>query len=338
MTFSPPENRPYVIGEIGFNHNGDVETAHELIRQLDDAGADCAKLQLFRTDYLVSSVHQSDVVDVFRQHELSRDEYKSCVEIADNLDIDLAASVFDRELLEWYVEETDPPFIKIASGDLTFKRLLTLAGEQDCPVVMSVGGGTLEEIKRAIKWIGPEETDLRILHCISQYPAPADRLHLRRINMLREETNCPVGFSDHSKSMAAPLIAASLGASIWERHVTLDSSQEGPEHEFSLEIDDFREIISQLPEASRQDPTDIADDTEVMLGSEEIELTEEDREFRQQGRRSLMADRMLSPGSPLEEDMIRELRPGTGLPPERYEDCLGLPIQRPTEPLHMITY
>jgi N,N'-diacetyllegionaminate synthase len=338
LSLTQTDERPYVIGEIGFNHNGDVETAHELIKRLAEAGADCAKVQLFRTDHLVSNVHQTDAVEVFREHELSKEDYRSCKAVAKENGIDLAASVFDREILDWYVEETDPPFVKVASGDLTFKRLLTRIGEHDRPVVMSTGGGTFEEINRAVDWIGTDERELYILHCISRYPAPDESLNLRRIETLRSETGHPAGFSDHSQSNTAPLIAAALGSAVWERHVTLDSDQDGPEHEFSMEVDRLGELIDQLEHAAEMEPDEIDEDAETLLGSPEIELTDADREFRKQGRRSLMADRALSVGTALEEDMIRELRPGTGLPPERYEDVLGLPIQRPTEPQEMITY
>jgi len=335
---SLPDNRPYVIGEIGMNHNGSVESAQTLINKLADAGADCAKLQLYRTDHLVSGVYMENVVEVFRRHELSREDYLRCQETAIDAGLDLAASVFDRSRLDWYVEETEAPFIKIASGDLTFKRLISEAGKHDLPVIMSTGAGTIDEIKRARDWLDTGEGEVYLLHCVPQYPASENRLNLRRIETIAGETDCLVGFSDHSESSAAPVIASAMGAVIWERHVTLDSDQEGPEHEFSLEVDALNQVIDSMKKAWEHPLDDLSENHRRLLGDGDLKLDSEDHEFRENARRSLMADRALSAGSTLSEDMIRELRPGTGLPADRIDECLGLPIQRPTDPLHMISY
>ena len=337
-SFFSTANLPYIIGEIGFNHNGDPDTAHEMIRQLAEAGADCAKLQLFRTDHLLSAHVDQDVIETFRAHELSREEYQECLKIANERDIQLAASIFDLDTLQWYIEETDPPFIKIASGDLTFKRLVTDAGNSEIPVILSVGGGTLKEIKRAIEWLEPNKETLTLLHCVPRYPADESELHLRRIQTLTDQFDFPVGFSDHSESSNAPRIASALGAVAWERHVTLDSTQKGPEHGFSMEIQELSKQIPKVKQAFENKPSESIQKAETILGEADIKLTDADRTFRKETRRSLMAEQPIPAGSILEEKLIRELRPGTGLPAGRIDDCLKLPVPRPVEPLHMIPY
>lgn len=338
MSFPLVDHPPYVIGEIGFNHNGDVETAREIIRDLADAGADCAKLQLFRTDYLLSPHIENDVIEIFRKHEITRKDYLACQKTAEEKGIDLAASVFDLDSLEWYIDKTSAPFIKIASGDITFQRLLKKAGQSDRPIILSTGGAKIDEIKRAINWINSEENELALLHCISEYPTSSQKLQLKRIETLREKTGLPVGFSDHSESRNAPRLAAALGAIAWERHVTLDSSQEGPEHKFSLEISQLKKLIPRVKAASEEVPAEIINDPAPLLGNGTFELTDADLEFRKNARRSLMANRPIPAGTILEEKLVRELRPATGLPAERIEDCLKLPVPRPVEPLHIIPY
>ncbi len=302
-----------------------------------EAGADCVKFQLFETEHLISPEYLSDIVPIFKKHELSRKQYLELARMAEKHGVGCTASVFDPTGLKWYARETSPPFIKIASGDITYRRLLEAAAETDIPVLLSTGAATDQEISQALKWLGPVKEKTVLLHCISRYPAPDSSLNLRRINDLADKFYLPVGFSDHSQSEIAPALAASRGATVWERHVTTDPTLEGPEHTFSLPISDLPGIINKL-----HNPQEILDSTPkeeitTLLGEKEPALTESDLEYRKNARRCLMADRKLTAGQTLSEDLIRELRPHIEIGAEYIYDYTGKKLTTDIEPLSLLT-
>lgn len=282
-----------------------------MIRAIAAAGADCVKFQLYRPDHLLSKNVDREVQEIFREHQLSRGEYLKLEKTGKEAGIEVAASVFDEQLLRWYTTEAQPPFIKLASGDITYRRLFETAGDSERPVVFSTGGATQAEIDRALDWLAGQAPTY-LLHCQPAYPTDEANLNLARISKLREELQVFCGFSDHSQSDLAPLVAAEEGAIIWERHVTLDRQQPGPEHSFSLPVEKLKQLINRL-----ENPTDFIPDAPRRIE----EMRDENKrfnksrwsEYREQARRSLAADRTLEPGTALREEKLRELRPAVGL-------------------------
>ena len=261
------------------------------------------KFQLFRTEKLLSRNLQSDVYPIFKNHQLPRKDYQKLCQLAEELEVEIAASVFDLETLAWYLNETSPPFIKIASGDITFKRLLQAAGTSQKPVVLSTAAAKKEEIRRAIDWLG-EKKDLHLLHCTPSYPTAEKNINLQRMLHLREEFKLPVGFSDHSTGEEPPLRAAAAGARIWERHVTLDQEMDGPEHSFSMPVERLEKTIDRLKSSPKQPPA---------VEGPGLPGTNLDENYRQNARRSLFAGQKIRSGEKLSEDNLRELRPDLGI-------------------------
>lgn len=334
--FSFPSESPYAIAELGFNHGGSLTRARRLIEAAAGAEADGVSVPLYRTDHLLSGVYCEDEVSIYRSHQLSREDVIELAGVAEECGVEFAATVYDPELLEWYRTELAPPFVGIHAGDLTYRRLLEACARGTEPILLSTAAATMDEIETALHWL--ENAEVVLFHSTADRPTPDDRLHLRRIRSLRERFGDPVGYADRSQSTEAPLIAGRLGATVWMRPLTLDSDQESPHQPVSLEPDRFKEVVDRFQPIRENDPETIEADPDRMLGDPDPEQSEVDRDFRTRYRRSLMADRTLAAGDRLKADMVRELRPGNGLPAGRIEDCLGMMVQRPTDPLHMISY
>lgn len=318
---------------MGFNHDGDLELAKSYLKKLARLGVDCLKFQLFRPDRLLSQQVGDEVKNIFRQHHLSTEDYLELVSLAAELDIEIAASVFDPETLNWYVQNTSPPFLKIASGDITYRRLLEAAGETGVPVVLSTGAATRKEIDRALEWLRPAKKII-LLHCQPQYPAAEHKLNLRRIKTLADNFNRPVGFSDHSQSELAPAVAAHFGACFWERHVTTDNSRPGPEHSFSLPLADFARLSENLPHTVKRLTEEIIS---RLASSGQPPKPGDWSDYRLNARRSLAAAHQLEVDEKLTPDAVVELRPATGLPPAEIYDYLGAAVKTPLEAGEIIT-
>ncbi|MGM0381610.1 MAG: N-acetylneuraminate synthase family protein, partial [bacterium] len=296
-----------MIAEIGFNHNGDISTAKELVEKCARAGADCVKFQLFSAEKLLSKELLADVFPVFKKHELKLSDYLKLEKFARKKNIEIAASVFDREILAWYCQNGRAPFIKIASGDITFKRLLKKAGASNLPVVLSTAAARRKEIEQALNWLG-NSANIFLLHCTPHYPTREKQLNLKRIQDLKDEFGLPVGFSDHSTSSQAPLEARGAGSWIWERHVTLDQNMEGPEHSFSLPVEEFSAVINNMKKNIVSKPERTGDG---------LAGTDCNNNYRTNARRSLMAATNISEGERLSQEKIIELRPNRGIGADR---------------------
>ncbi len=303
--------RPYVIAEVGFNHNGNLSTAKKLIQEIAAAGADCAKFQLYRPERLLSREVADEVYQIFVEHQFTKKQYQQLVSTGEKAGIAIGASVFDPQILHWYAENTEAPFIKIASGDITYKRLLEAAGQTELPVILSTGGATGAEIKRALGWLG-DRTKVFLLHCLPEYPVPIEKLNLDRISHLNSKFQLPSGFSDHSKSTLAPLAAARAGACIWERHITLDQQQKGPEHSFSLPAEELAKIIKNFEKIDKI-LNERQEQARKMRDKPGEPLEKKWAKYRQNGRRSLAAKTELKAGEKLTASKLSELRPATGI-------------------------
>ncbi len=324
-------NSPYIIAEAGFNHDGDPQRAVEMVQRAAEAGADCIKFQLFDRAQLLSTEIAPKIHQIFADHQLQPGDYLKLEEAGKTCGIDVAASIFDCQTLDWYCENCSAPFIKIASGDISFPRLLKRARQSSLPVVLSTGGATPAEIKQALNWLGTT-TRTVLLHCTPAYPTAEADLNLNRMIQLERDFSLASGFSDHSQSVTAPVIAAQLGAKIWERHVTPDPQLPGPEHSFSLSFKDFERVVQQIRQQLR-----ITDSCLVKKIAGTGRTTSQSWEtFRKQGRRSLSALRPLLPGDKISPENIIELRPGSGLPAEQLSEWIGYQVTRPVNPGQLI--
>ena len=236
------DSAPYVVAEIGANHNGDMVLARRMIDVAKDTGCDCVKFQSFDTKLFAKEVYdgarflgddrdvETDLETAVETYAVSRADLAMLRDHCRTVGIDFASSAFEPDQAE-VLAELDAAFIKIASMDVNNDYLLRAAAALGKRIVLSTGMATLGEIAHAVETLeqaGSE--DLVLLHCVSLYPAPADVINLANIGMLRDAFGHPVGFSDHTEGITIPLAAIALGAVMIEKHFTLDKGMEGWDH------------------------------------------------------------------------------------------------------------
>ena len=225
----------FVIAEIGVNHQGNVDRAKRLIDEAKDAGADCAKFQYFYSQKLWKN-------DRLKHLELRFSEFVVLHSHCQRAGIEFMCTPFGVEeviLLRQLVKRW-----KIASGCITRLPILQAVRDTGLPIILSTGMATLQEIATAeqVLW----DDDLTLLHCTSAYPCPIDQVNLRAMLELRDTFKTPVGYSDHTKGITVPIAAAAMGASVIEKHLTLDCTATGPDHAASIEPDEFRVMVSAI--------------------------------------------------------------------------------------------
>jgi N-acetylneuraminate synthase len=248
-----PQNPCFVIGEIGINHNGDIEVAKKLIQVAAAAGCDAVKFQK-RTPEVCVPLAQREVMretpwgyisymDYRERVEFGVDEYAEIDEQCKKHDILWCASCWDEPSVD-FMEQFDVPFYKVASASLTDEGLLSRNRATGKPVVLSTGMSTIEQVDRAVEVLGKK--DLVLLHAVSTYPARYDEINLRVIGTLRDRYDVPIGYSGHETGLASSVAAVALGACVVERHITLDRSMWGSDQAASLEPSGLTKLVRDI--------------------------------------------------------------------------------------------
>lgn len=318
----------FVIAELGHNHQGKLEQAIELIDAAAACGADAVKLQkrdnkaLF-TEEMYNSVYNSEnaFADTYGAHreylEFGRDEYVALREHADKRGLLFFSTAFDRPSAD-FLRALDMPAYKIASGDLTNIPLLTYIAGFGKPMIISTGGGTMEDVRRAYDAVRPINPNIAILQCTSGYPPSFEELNLNVIATFREAfPDIQVGLSSHDSGIAMALVGYVLGARIIEKHFTLNRAMKGTDHAFSLE----RQGLSKLVRDLRRARVAMGDGQKRRYQSEEAPL--------KKMAKSLVAARDLPAGHLVGPDDVAARCPGGGLPPYRLDELLGCRIAAP---------
>lgn len=321
----------FIIAEAGVNHNGDIELAKRLIDVAKDAGADAVKFQTFKAenvvtrdapkaDYQIKNTELNESqYDMIKKLELSEDEFRELYEYTREKEILFLSTPFDFESAD-FLDELGVPAFKVSSTDLTNLPFLEYLAEKGKPIILSTGMGTLGEIEEAINTIkNAGNEDIILLHCITSYPAKFESLNLRAIQTLKEAFKLPVGFSDHSLGIYAPIAAVALGAVVIEKHFTLDKNLPGPNHKASLNPEELKEMISAIRLI------------EKALGDGIKRPTPEEIEIRKVARRSIVARVNIPKGTIITEDMLTFKRPGIGLSPKCYNEIIGRRARRNIE-------
>lgn len=317
------DKTPYIIAEIGANHNGDMELARKMIAEAKGLGCDCVKFQSFDTRLFASEVYEksrfledgrdvsSDLKTAVETYAVSGDDLKGLRDYCRNVDIDFSSSVFEADQAR-DLAALDPAFIKVASMDVNNDHMLRAIACQGKPVVLSTGMASLEEIAHAVETIEAEgNRDLVLLHCVSIYPAPDSVVNLNNIPMLEAAFGYPVGFSDHTQGTAVPVAAVAKGAVMIEKHFTLDHDMAGWDHAMSA---DPAEMAALVRDAKR---------AHAALGSARRNLSQEEQAKRAVMRRSIVSARAIPVGKPIEEADLTFRRPGTGLEPNLAPTLIG---------------
>ena len=324
---------PFIVAEIGVNHDGDPDRAAELVRAAAASGADAVKFQWFRADQLVGDSsataryqRRSGVgsqIDLLRGLELDRSALAGIVAEAHRLDIAALVSVFSVDAVP---EASSLPWDawKTASPDIVHRPLLEALAADGRPLIVSTGGATLDEIVRAHEWLSGFEVGF--LHCVSAYPTPLDQANLGAIATIVDATNRPGGYSDHTNEVMTGGMAVAAGAAILEKHLTWSRTAEGPDHAASLEPEDFKRYV------------DVARTVHTAMGSGDKKRSEIEGDVMSVARQSIRAARPLVAGIRLKRSDLVVKRPGDGLEPWRTEEVVGRTLQRDLgidEPVHL---
>lgn len=317
-------NEPtYVIAEAGVNHNGSVETALQMVAAAADAGADAVKFQIFTASELTSAdapttSQQQAQVGARRQREmlaeleLSDEAFATIRERCRDLSIDFLATPFGEGDVPRLVR-LDAPAIKTASTDLNNVRLMKMVAATGLPLIVSTGAATKTEIREAVAFLEAHgaRDRLILLHCVSAYPAPPDRLNLRAITTMNDMFDLPVGFSDHADSTETGAWAVAHGAVVVEKHFTLDRTRPGPDHAMSLEPQLLATYIKRIREAA------------LSAGDGTIGMSPVESEVRRLARKRIIAARDITAGEVLGNEMLALQRPGTGMTPGELPELIG---------------
>jgi len=324
------DSEPYVIAEIGVNHEGSLDLAKRLVELAKAGGADAAKFQTYKADTLASR-HSPAYWDTSKEPTLSQfelfkkydafgaAEYQALAKHCASIGIDFVSTPFDDAAVDMLAPLV--PFFKVASADLTNTPLLRRVARTKKPLVLSVGASTIEEIDGALHTLYTAgATDIALLHCILNYPTADEDANLWMLNNLAERyPECVLGYSDHTvpKDGLPSLVAAwLLGAVILEKHFTHDTSLQGNDHYHAMTSEHLRDFRS---EVSRVRPL-LGVRTKAPLASEEI--------ARLNARRSIVVARDLSAGHRIVEADITYKRPGTGISPLSWDDVIGRTTRR----------
>ncbi len=331
------ETPPFVIAEVGHNHQGNLESALELIRAAAASGASAVKFQkrsnknLF-TPKLYDSPYNSENAfgPSYGMHreflEFGLDQYKQCIIEAKKLEITFFATAFDFESAD-FLNELGMPIFKIASGDLRTLPLLKYVAKFNKPVIISTGGANFEHIEAAVKTIRNFHNQIAILQCTASYPASYEQLNLKVIERLREiYPDNVIGYSGHENGIAMPVVAYTLGARIIEKHFTLNRTMKGTDHSFSLEPQGMQKMVRDLNRAS----------TAQGDGHKRIYETEL-APLRKMGK-MIVASRHLKKGHVITNSDVEFRSPADGLSPEAVEKIIGMVIVKDTDMYDPILY
>ena len=314
--------RVYIIAEAGVNHNGSFELACKLVDAAKAAGVDCVKFQTFKSENLVSHTAQkaeyqkaatgdSSQQDMLKKLELSYDEFIALKEYCDKVGDTFLSTPFDFDSID-FLNSIDIPFWKIPSGEVTNLPYLIALAKTGKPVVMSTGMCDMYEIEAAIKVLRDNGTkDIKLLHCNTEYPTPFEDVNLKAMDTMKEAFGLEVGYSDHTKGIEVPIAAAALGATIIEKHFTLDRNMEGPDHKASLEPDELAAMVSGIRHI------------QMALGTGDKTPSPSEKKNITVARKSIVARKQIKAGEVFTEENITVKRPGTGISPMKWFDILG---------------
>jgi len=301
----------FIIAEVGSNHDGSLETAKALIKIAKDARADAVKFQTFKAERKVSPKMLPRMFKTLKKHELKPEWHPELKAFADELGIIFLSTPFDEESVD-LLDNIDVPAFKVSSGDLTHLPLLRHIAKKAKPMILSTGGANLAEVEEAIDTIKNEENEkIILLHCVMDYPAKTEDANIQAMITLRDAFHLPAGYSDHSLGGLGPLAAVAMGASMIEKHFSLDRSLPGPDHPFALEPDELKQMIRDIRLLERA------------LGDGIKRMTANERNIVPIGRRSLVASRDIPEGTTLSREMIEILRPAKGIAPKHLDLVLG---------------
>ena len=313
----------FIIAEAGVNHNGSLKLAKKLVDAAKDAGADCVKFQTFVSKNIVSrnavkaeyqkkqTEPEESQHDMLKKLELSFDEFTELNEYCMSKDIEFMSTAFDFDSIN-FLNSLDMGTWKIPSGDITNLPYLIKIAKLNKPVILSTGMSTMEDIRNAIKALKENGTaEITVLHCTTEYPTPLEDVNLKAMNTIKEEFSVEVGYSDHTTGIEVPIAAVALGATVIEKHFTLDRSMDGPDHQASLEPNELKAMVDSIRHI------------ELALGNGMKQPAESEKKNMAIARKSIIASKNIKAGEVFTDDNLTVKRPGDGISPMRWFDVIG---------------
>lgn len=313
----------FIIAEAGVNHNGDINLAKKLIDAASDAKVDAIKFQTFKTEKVISinaqkaeyqkknTENNESQYEMIKKLELDSEEHKELIKYCKEKNILFLSTPFDNESID-LLNELGMNIFKIPSGEVNNLPYLEKIGKMKKKVIMSTGMATLGEIEEAIFILRENGTyDISILHCNTEYPTPMEDVNLKAMQTIKDAFKVNVGYSDHTIGIEIPIAAVAMGASIIEKHITLDKNMKGPDHKSSLEPDELKEMVKSIR------------NIEKALGDGIKKVSESERKNKNISRKSIVANRNIEKGEVFTEENIAIKRPGNGISPMKWYEIIG---------------
>lgn len=316
-------DRTLIIAEAGVNHNGDIDIAKQMIDAAADAGADVVKFQTFKAENLVTqsakkaeyqlqtTSKEESQLQMLKKLELSSQDHHELIKYAKDRQIGFLSTPFDLDSLQLLID-AGIDIIKLPSGEITNYPLLKKSAETGKRIILSTGMSNIEEIKTAVKVLKINGAgEIILLHCNTQYPTPYEDVNLNAMKTIAEATGLLVGYSDHTIGIEVPVAAVAMGATVIEKHFTLDRNMEGPDHKASLEPHELKAMVSAIR------------NVEKAMGDGVKEPSKSEKENIGIARKSIVARKKIKKGEKFTEQNITTKRPGTGINPMRWNEILG---------------
>ena len=332
-------NRVLIIAEAGVNHNGSIEIAKQMVDKAVDAGVDIIKFQTFKSEKLVSKAarqaeyQQRNIgkqgegqLEMLKKLELSKQDHEELIAYCNKKGIRFFSTAFDMESID-YLHSLNMGLWKIPSGEITNYPYLRKIASYGEPIILSTGMCELSDIKAAVNVINKfwptansqqptansqqPTADITILHCNTEYPTPYQDVNLKAMLEIAETFKVKFGYSDHTQGIEVPIAAVALGASVIEKHFTLDKTMEGPDHKASLEPEELKAMVQAIRHI------------EQALGTGHKTISESERKNIEIARKSIVAACPIKAGELLTEDNLTVKRPGSGISPMRWNEVVG---------------
>lgn len=318
-----------IIAEAGVNHNGDIDLAHSLIDEAYKAGADIVKFQTFQaTELVIKSAEKAEYQkissstiesqwEMLKNLELTSENHFQLIKHCETLGIEFLTTAFDLKSLEFLTKLNLSRF-KIPSGEITNFPYLKRISELEKPIILSTGMSDLLEVENAIQVLRSNDPnkDLTILHCNTEYPTPMEDVNLNAMLSLKKKFKVNVGYSDHTSGIEIAIAAVALGAKVIEKHLTLDKTLQGPDHQASLNPLEFKNMVNGIR------------NIELALGDGVKRPSKSESKNIAIARKSLVAKESIREGELFSEDNMNVKRPGNGISPMRWNEIIGQKAKR----------
>ena len=308
--------KPYIVAELNSSHGGKIDTAKEMINAAKECGCDCVKFQSWSPETLYSDEYYKDnpIAKRFvKKFSLTSEQLLELSLYCKEIGIDFSSTPYSNDEVDFLVDKTEAPFIKIASMEINNIPFLKYIAGKGIPIVLSTGMSTLDEIREAVKAIeSTGNNQLCILHCVSVYPAPSEIINLNNLITLQEEfPDYVIGYSDHTIGYEVAAASIAMGAVLVEKHFTLDNEKMGMDNNMATEPKEMKSLV------------DACHNVFNALGSKERSLLNGEEEQRLKMHRSLVTTREVHPGEKLSYNDIEFKRPGDGITPEHLDEIIG---------------